>query len=41
MAEDLRVKTEINRVDKQKTLKKKKREDIQIKKLIAAPCEAI
>ena len=41
MAEDLRVKREINRVDKYKSLKKKKREDVQIKNLIAAPCEAI
>ena len=33
-------KTERNRVDKQKSLKKKKREDVQIKKLITAPYEA-
>ena len=41
MAEYSRVKTEKNRVDKLKSLKKKKKEDVQIKKLIAAPCEAI
>ena len=35
------VKTERNRVDKQKSLNKKKQEDVQVKKLIAAPCEAI
>ena len=40
MAEYSRVKTEKNRVDKLKSLKKKKKEDVQIKKLIAAPCEA-
>ena len=34
-------KTERNQVDKQKSLKKKKREDVQIKKLITAPYEAI
>ena len=36
MAEDWRVKTERNRVGK-----KKERKDVQIKKLIAALCEAI
>ena len=35
------VKTERNRVDKQKSLNKIKQEDVQVKKLIAAPCEAI
>ena len=34
-------KTERNRVDKQKSLKKKKIVDVQIKKLITAPYEAI
>ena len=33
--------TERNRVGKQKGLKKKKKEDFQIKKLITAPCETI
>ena len=37
MAEDSMVKTERNRVDKQKSLSKKK-ENVQVKKLIAAPC---
>ena len=37
MAEDSRVKTERQCIDKQKSLKKKKR-DVQIKKLITAPC---
>ena len=37
MAEDSMVKTERNRVDKQKSLSKKK-EVVQVKKLIAAPC---
>ena len=44
MTEDLRVKskvTEINRVDQSKSLKKKKREDVQIKKVTAVLCEAI
>ena len=41
MAEDSTVKTERNRVDKQKSLTKKQREDVQIKKLIATPCQAI
>ena len=41
MAEDSMVKTERNRVDKQKSLNKIKQEDVQVKKLIAAPCEAI
>ena len=41
LAEDSIVKTERNRVDKQTSLKKKKREYVQIKKLIAAPCKAI
>ena len=41
MVENQRVKTERNRVDKQKSPKKKKREDVQNKKLIAATCEAI
>ena len=41
MAEDSTVKTERNRVDKQKNLTKKQREDVQIKKLIATPCQAI
>ena len=39
MAEDSRVKTERQCIDKQKSLKKKKR-DVQIKKLITAPCGA-
>ena len=39
LAEDIIVKTEKNRVDKFKSLKRNKREDFQIKKLIAAPCE--
>ena len=34
MAEDSRIKTERNRVDKQKSLKKKNRENVQIKKLL-------
>ena len=41
MAEDSRVKTERNGVDKSKRLKKKKREDVRNEKLIAAPCGAI
>ena len=41
MAEDSRLKAERNRVDKQKSLTKKKREDIQIKMMITAPCETI
>ena len=41
MEEDSMVKKERNRVDKWKSLKKKKREDVHIKKLIAASCEAI
>ena len=41
MVENQRVKTERNRVDKQKSPKKKKREDVQNKKLIADLCEAI
>ena len=41
MAEDPRVNTERNQVDKQESLKKKKRKDVQSKKWIAAPCEAI
>ena len=41
MAEDLRVKIERNRVDNYKSLRKKEREDVQIKRLIAVPCEAI
>ena len=43
MTEDLRVKskvTEINRVDQSKSLKKKKREDVQIK-VTAVLCEGI
>ena len=40
MAQDPRVKTERNRVDKQKSLNKKKREDVN-KKPIAALCEAM
>ena len=35
------IKTERNRVDKQKKSEKKKREDVQFKKFIIAPCEAI
>ena len=34
MAEDSRIKTERNGVDKQKSLKKKNRENVQIKKLL-------
>ena len=41
MAEDPRVKTERSRSDKQKSLKKKKREDVQIERLTTAPCEAL
>ena len=41
MAEDSRVEREINQVDKQKRLGINKREDVQIKRLITAPCEAI
>ena len=41
MAEDSRVKADRNRVDKQKSPKKKKGEGVQIKKLITAPCEVI
>ena len=41
LAEDSIVKTERNRVDMQASLKKKKKEDVQIKKLIVAPCEAM
>ena len=41
MTEDSRVKTERNQVGKLKNLKKKKRKDVQKKKLIGAPCEAI
>ena len=41
MAEGIRVKTERNRVDKKKSLKKKKGEDVRNMKLIAAPCETI
>ena len=41
MAEDSRVEREINRVDEQKRLGINKREDVQIKRLITAPCEAI
>ena len=41
MAKDSSVSTERNRVDKQQSMKKKKREDVQNKKLIAAPCEAL
>ena len=40
MAEDSRVKTEGNRVDKYKRLKKKERDD-QNKKLITVPYAAI
>ena len=39
MAEDSRVKTERNLVDKWKSIKTKKRESVQTKKLIAAPCK--
>ena len=41
LAEDSVVETEKNQVDKEKSLKRKKREDVQIKKLIAVPCESI
>ena len=41
MTEDSRVKTERNQVDKFEGMKKKKKEDVQCKKLIAAPREAI
>ena len=41
MAEDSRVKTERNLVDKWKSIKTKKRESVQTKKLIAAPCKTI
>ena len=41
MAEDSRAKTERNRVDKKESLKKKKRKDVQNKKLIADPYETI
>ena len=41
MTEDSRVKTERNRVDKLKSLKKKERKDVQKKKLIGAPREPI
>ena len=41
MAEGPRGKTERNQVDKQKSLKKKKRKDLQSKKWIAATCAAI
>ena len=41
MAEGSRAKTKRNQSDKQKSLKKKKREDIQIERLITGPCEAI
>ena len=40
LAEDSVVETEKNQVDKEKSLKRKKREDVQIKKLIDAPCES-
>ena len=36
-----KIKTERNRVDKQKKSEKKKREDVQFKKLIIASCEVI
>ena len=39
MTENSRVKIERNWVDKWKGLKKKEKEDVQIEKLIAAPCE--
>ena len=39
---DSRVKTEWDRVENRvKSLREKKREDVQIKRLITAPCEAI
>ena len=41
MAEDSRVKTDRNRVDKQNSPKKKKGEGVQSKKLITVPCEVI
>ena len=40
MAKCSRFKTERIRVDKSKNLRKKEREDVQIKKMIAASCEA-
>ena len=41
MPENSSVKTERNWDDKWKSSKTKKRDDVQIKKLIEAPCEAI
>ena len=41
ITEDSRFKTKRNRVDKLKSLKKKKIEDVQTRKLIAAPFKAI
>ena len=41
MTEDAKAKAERNTVDKLKRLKKKKRKDVQKKKLIGAPCKAI
>ena len=41
MAGDSMLKTERNWVDKQKSLKKKKREDVQIDKLTTTPCQTI
>ena len=41
MAEDAKAKAERNTVDKLKLLKKKKRKDVQKKKLIGAPCKEI
>ena len=41
ITKDSKLKTKRNRVDKLKSLKKKKIEDVQTRKLIVAPCEAI
>ena len=41
MTEDAKAKAKRNTVDKLKLLKKKKRKDVQKKKLTGAPCKTI